>query len=215
MAPSSNTQGGGGQSATTTFRAQGRACISPRSGPRKRSSRGGQAIYPARSGRQLGAGERACGNGRGTAKNGPLQDGIPHCGDALHRDGSTRLSFESGPRFCRTRDRRPAPRYQLLSEAAGLNRDLRSRLFRRLNTVRDDEKSHPTEDMEPGWAGMPPMRVCDEAYIRIHRLVRIDTTSGKGFVSETDFARLVALERDGEIHRWKQSAFWKTLCRGE
>jgi len=106
-------------------------------------------------------------------------------------------------------------RYRLLTQAVELHLPVRSRLFRRLDGLLDDETPLQSEQPEPGWPEGIPVRVCDHAYISIHRLLRVDRTSGRGFPMESDFMKLVLLERDRQIHRWRRSQHWRTLRSGE
>jgi hypothetical protein len=71
--------------------------------------------------------------------------------------------------------------------------------------------SELTESLAPG---AKPVRVCDEAYVWVRRLVSV-TDPKDGFGSERDFLKLGHVERSKEIQRWKRSPVWAELLSAE
>jgi len=59
--------------------------------------------------------------------------------------------------------------------------------------------------------GSPPLRVCDEAYLLIHRMVRIDESMEPGLRQATAFVALAEPDRDKELQKWRKSGTWRAM----
>jgi hypothetical protein len=71
--------------------------------------------------------------------------------------------------------------------------------------------SELTESLPPG---AKPVRVCDEAYVWVRRLVSVSDPKD-GFGSERDFLNLGHPERSKEIQRWKRSPVWAEVLSAD
>ena len=106
-------------------------------------------------------------------------------------------------------------RVRILMESAETWLGARAQVFRRLDELLNAGTAIPPEEAEAGWPDSTPLRICDKAYLWIHRLVRVGHTDPKGFLTETSFLSLAQAQRDREIHRWRRSEFWRMLRRTE
>ncbi len=87
---------------------------------------------------------------------------------------------------------------QFITAAVETKLALRVQILDRLAPMLDDRTRPPGGDDRA-------RRTCDEAYVLIRRLVRVDLEAEKGLHDEAAFVGLGAEERDKEIRAWKRS----------
>lgn len=57
----------------------------------------------------------------------------------------------------------------------------------------------------------PPIRVCDEAYLQLRRLLNVEEGDTQYFLNARAFLNLGNTEKDAEIHRARKSRGWSRL----
>ena len=91
----------------------------------------------------------------------------------------------------------------------------RTAVLKKLDGLLGDATVLPASELSASLEpGAKPVRVCDEAYAWIRRLVRVQD-SKDGFGSERAFLKLEHAERTKEIQRWKRSTAWAELLGAE
>jgi hypothetical protein len=93
--------------------------------------------------------------------------------------------------------------------------ELRVALLRKLDAALRDlsglAAEHATVSVP---AGAAPLRVCDEAYVWVRRLARVEDPRD-GFGSEPGFLQQDADARSKEIQRWRRTELWAELLESE
>ncbi len=107
-------------------------------------------------------------------------------------------------------------RYRLMEDVVDVQLKFRNRILARLDDLLTDRAilsaSAATESEQPDKL---PRRACDEAYVWIRRLAKVQETGENGFRSEADFLSLEHTERDEEIQKWKRSKIWAGIQEEE
>jgi hypothetical protein len=89
---------------------------------------------------------------------------------------------------------------------------LQRRAVRSIDKALEDRRQAPppqsTAEMEEQ---PPPIRVCDEAYLQLRRLLHIEEGDPQYFLNARSFLNLGNTEKDAEIHRARKSRGWSRL----
>jgi hypothetical protein len=101
-------------------------------------------------------------------------------------------------------------RFRLMESAVELLLQLRQRILAKLDGHLGREAVLETSGQ--AGPGATPVRVCDEAYLCVRRLAKVEQGAEGGFSSESEFLKLGPAERSREILRWRRSRTWAALC---
>lgn len=106
-------------------------------------------------------------------------------------------------------------RLRFMDAAVETELHLRAAVLKKLDGLLGDATVLPgselSKSLEPG---ARPVRVCDEAYVWVRRLVKVEDPKD-GFGSEPAFLKLDHAERTKEIQRWKRAPVWAELLGRE
>jgi hypothetical protein len=106
-------------------------------------------------------------------------------------------------------------RLRFMDAAVETELRLRTLVLKKLDGLLGDATVVPgselTRSLEPG---AKPVRVCDESYVWVRRVVKVEDPKD-GFGSEGEFLKLDHAARTKEIQRWKRSPAWAELLGAE
>jgi hypothetical protein len=76
----------------------------------------------------------------------------------------------------------------------------------------EDRRQAPPQQADAAMEEQPPpIRVCDEAYLQLRRLLNIEEGDPQYFLNARAFLNLGNAEKDAEIHRARKSRGWSRL----
>lgn len=103
-------------------------------------------------------------------------------------------------------------RVAFLEAALRLQLLLQQGVWNRLGELLADKKpiAHPTLDVSAP-ADAASRRMCDEAYVWIRRLAKVDGSNDPGSPGEDEFLAMKVETRDAAIRTWLQGRLWEAL----
>ena len=106
-------------------------------------------------------------------------------------------------------------RLRFMDAAVETELRLRTLVLKKLDGLLGDATVVPGSELSASLApGAKPVRACDEAYVWIRRVAKVEDPKD-GFGSEGEFLKLDHAARMKEIQRWKRSPAWTELLGTE
>jgi len=101
--------------------------------------------------------------------------------------------------------------WALRTEGASLVH-LQRQVVRSFDKAMEDRRQAPPQQADAAMEEQPPpIRVCDEAYLQLRRLLNIEEGDPQYFLNARAFLNLGNAEKDAEIHRARKSRGWSRL----
>jgi hypothetical protein len=93
--------------------------------------------------------------------------------------------------------------------------NLQRRAVRSIDRALDDHRQAPAGQAKPALEEQPPpVRVCDEAYLQMRRLLNIEEGDDQYFLHAHAFLNLKTAEKDAEILKARKARVWSRMAGG-
>ncbi|MFN7996056.1 MAG: hypothetical protein U0Q18_20770 [Bryobacteraceae bacterium] len=94
--------------------------------------------------------------------------------------------------------------------------DMQARVVRHIDALLGDVRRLPMRvDLGPSDERIPPVRVCDEAYLQMCRLLSVEESAADYVASSRGFLNLPEDDKDAQILQARKSAAWIRLGAGK
>jgi hypothetical protein len=94
--------------------------------------------------------------------------------------------------------------------------ELQRHVVRSIDKALDDRRQTPTSKAEPALEEQPPpVRVCDEAYLQMRRVLNVEEGDDQYFLQARAFLNLGNVQKDAEILKARKMRVWSRIVGGK